>query len=327
MDFRRIEIDCETGKLKDIGELDGADAIAHCREEKTEKGFKRLTLLVRNASRQKLLDAIEKDLHNSKDWRVVVLPVDGVLPLPDEDEAEKNEDAEAGDVTREEIFNQVQNGASIGIDVAVLLAASAIVACGGMLNDSVPIVIGAMLIAPMLGPILSLVLGNALGERWLILRSLLACVGGIVLVLAIGAAAGLWFSYDVESRQIVNTTSIGFEDIVLALASGVAAALSVTSGQVTVLVGVMVAAALLPPVTAAGILFGGGEYLLASRAFLLALTNIVCINLAGQLVFLWKGVRPRTWYQQKQAKQSVAVSIGVLAVSLILLTAAIYFLR
>lgn len=326
MDFRRVEIDCPKGSLEDIQSLEGGNAIAHCRIEAGEGDFERITLLVKQGKRQQLLDAIEERLHGSDDWRIVVLPVEGVLPLPDGREAAREEEDASDGPSREEVFNQVRDGARLNVDVALLLAASSVVACGGILTDSTPVTIGAMLIAPMIGPILSLVLGNSLGERWMILRSLAASAIGVGIAFAVGVLSGLLFEVDPGTGMIARNMQVGLEDVVLALASGAAAALSVTSRQVAVMVGVMVAAALLPPIVTAGILFGEGLFELSGYALLLALTNIVGINLAGQLVFIWKGVRPRTWYERKKARQSVAISLGILVASLVGLAAAIYFL-
>ncbi|MFN0264462.1 TIGR00341 family protein [Tepidamorphus sp. 3E244] len=326
MDFRRIEISCGKDDINDVEKLDGADAIVHWHEDHIQEGRKEIIMLVRGGGRQTLLDSIEEKLQHTDDWRVLVLPVDGVLPLPDEEDTKADEEAEDQRLSREEIFNQVRSGAGLSTDIMLLLAASAIVASGGILTDTIAVTIGAMLIAPMLGPILSLVLGNALGERWLIFNSLIASVSGIAIAFGVGAITGFLFEAKPSGVQIASAVQVGFEDIVLAIASGVAAALSVTSRQVTIMVGVMVAAALLPPIVTSGILFGGGHFGLSGRAMLLGLTNIVGINLAGQLVFLWKGIRPRTWYEQKQATQSLLITMGILVASLVALTAAIYFL-
>jgi len=95
--------------------------------------------------------------------------------------------------------------------------------------------------------------------------------------------------------------------------------MSITTGLSSVLVGVMVAVALLPPLTTAGIMLGAGYPGLAINAGLLLLVNIVCVNLSAKIVFLSKGVAPRTWYQQQAAKKHLPLRIGIWLVSLILL--------
>jgi len=109
----------------------------------------------------------------------------------------------------------------------------------------------------------------------------------------------------------------------VALASGGAGALAFTAGVPTVLVGVMVAVALLPPLASLGLLLGSGYLIPALGAGLLLITNIICVNLAGVLVFWIQGVRPTSWWEEKQAQRATKISIAVCAGLLILLVLAI----
>jgi uncharacterized hydrophobic protein (TIGR00341 family) len=104
-----------------------------------------------------------------------------------------------------------------------------------------------------------------------------------------------------ESTQLMNRTNINYASIALALSAGGAAVLSLTTGVASGLVGVMVAVALLPPAFALGFTIGNAQWPLAFGTGLLLATNIVCINLAGLAIFRLKGIRPRTWYEEKQA--------------------------
>lgn len=91
------------------------------------------------------------------------------------------------------------------------------------------------------------------------------------------------------------------------------------------LVGVMVAVALLPPTAVIGMMIGQGEWQLAYGAALLLAINIVSVNLAAKLVLLFKGVKPRTWFEQQQAKQSTRSYIVIWVLSLVLLGVVVYF--
>jgi uncharacterized hydrophobic protein (TIGR00341 family) len=316
MNFRRIEIDCPKDALDDLESIEGADCILELRQFPLDDETKRIDMIVGPAERQNLIDSINERLSESEGWRIVVMPVEGILPMPEQDNDAVDAEAVA---TREEIFNAVSDGAALTKDYAVLTMAAAIVAALGMLRDSTAVVIGAMVIAPLLGPILSLVLATALGETKLALKSLLVGAVGIGIVVAVGGLTGVVAGINTESRELMLRTEIGYDSLVLALASGVAAALSATSGKLAPLVGVMVAAALLPPLAAAGLFLGVGHLAFAGIAMLVAVSNVVCINLAGQLVFLWKGVRPQTWYKQEQAHQSVRVSLATLGASVLVL--------
>ncbi len=110
----------------------------------------------------------------------------------------------------------------------------------------------------------------------------------------------------------------------IALASGAAASLSLVSGTTSVLVGVMVAVALMPPAVTIGLMLSIREYDLALGAALLLTVNIVCINLSSKLVFLFRGIKPRKWLDAHKAKQSRLLYIVIWIVMLVLLLVTIY---
>ena len=113
------------------------------------------------------------------------------------------------------------------------------------------------------------------------------------------------------STELTDRTVVGLDSVALALASGAAAALSIVSGLSSTLVGVMVAVALLPPSAAVALYIGAGDLQSAGKAgFLLAL-NVICVNLASQLVFFVKGVRPHGWLEQEKAARSRNINLVV----------------
>jgi uncharacterized membrane protein len=91
------------------------------------------------------------------------------------------------------------------------------------------------------------------------------------------------------------------------------------------LVGVMVAVALLPPAVTLGYMLGTAQFQLAAGAAALLAANIVCINLSAQLVFLYKGIKPRTWIELRAAKQSTNISLAIACSLLAVLIALIYW--
>ncbi len=106
---------------------------------------------------------------------------------------------------------------------------------------------------------------------------------------------------------------------------GVAASLSITSGLSSVLVGVMVSAALLPPTAAFGIMLGTGNTQLAIGAGILLLINIISINLASKVIFFIKGIRPRLWYEKEQSKKSMILYISSWIIILTILSIYVYY--
>ena len=103
--------------------------------------------------------------------------------------------------------------------------------------------------------------------------------------------------------------------------------LSLTTGVASVLVGVMVAVALLPPTATLGIMIGAGEPDLAIGAGLLLAINVVSLNLAAKITLLIRGIKPRTWLEKQKARQSMAAYIVFWIISLTILLAAVYFRR
>jgi uncharacterized membrane protein len=86
----------------------------------------------------------------------------------------------------------------------------------------------------------------------------------------------------------------------------------------------MVAVALLPPTATLGLTLGAGQYQHAIGAGLLLAVNIVCVNLAAKIVFLAKGIHPRTWWEKKKAKRAMTMYLLIWAASLALLVVVIY---
>jgi len=97
-------------------------------------------------------------------------------------------------------------------------------------------------------------------------------------------ALGYMFDINLESKQLMDRTIVDFAAIAVAMASGAAAVLSMTTGVSSALVGVMVSVALLPPAAAVGLFLGIGEGEFAWESFLLLMTNMVCIGLSSQMV-------------------------------------------
>jgi len=289
--------------------------------EAGKDGMQSMRLLVADDKIQSLLDSLQKILHTQPAARVVVLPVEIVLPIPSEKER-KEEDAAIA--ARESLYEEVEKNARLDLNFCILVVLSTIVAAIGLIESNVAVVIGAMVIAPLLGPNLAFGLGTALGDISLMQKSALTTFTGIVIAVVLSVGIGMFWPFDVSSPELAARTNVGLDSVALALASGAAAALSLTTGLSSVLVGVMVAVALLPPAVALGIMLGFGNINLAFGAGLLLAINVVCVNLAIKVVFFFKGIRPRTWWEKKKAKRAMVIYILVWIVTLMLLVFFIY---
>lgn len=284
---------------------------------------------------EKVLDRLEQKFGGKDGFRVVLLPIEATLPRIEENTPEGSEAEGGGEreeaekeplrISREELYSDIVDSTkSTGTFVAMVLL-SAIVAAVGLMQDNVAIVIGAMVIAPLLGPNVALALATTLGDFKLGLNALKTGLLGFALALGLAVSVGYLLPVDPSITQIATRTRVDLSDIVLALASGIAGVLAFTSGASISLIGVMVAVALMPPLIAFGLLTGSGNLTEAFGAWLLLVTNLICVNLAGVTTFLVQGIRPRKWWEADKAKRATRIAITLWSVLLAILVAVILF--
>lgn len=275
-------------------------------------------LLVRPEKQQAVIDALQSLLSTAENTRLLVLPVEATLPRLEEDNPEE-EKQNTVTRSREELYQKIVTGAKLDSNFMYMVIMSTIVAAIGLLEDNVAVVIGAMVIAPLLGPNMALAFATTLGEGKLLWLALKANIAGLFTALALSILIGFIWPLNFDSHELMIRTDVGMDGIVLALVSGAAAVLALTAGLSNSLVGVMVAVAILPPTATVGLMLGSGNYQYALGAALLLAVNIVCVNLSSNITFLLKGVKPRTWYEKKKAKQSKIILIAFWFVVLIVL--------
>lgn len=289
-----------------------------------ESGMQAMRLFVTDDKVQATLDTAQHVLSTQPGARIHVIQVEVALPRPSMEEHKKESEAIAA---REALHREVEKGVRLDQNFIVLVILSTVVAAIGLIENNVAVVIGAMVIAPLLGPNLAFGLGTALGDTALMRSALKTLAAGIGLSLVLAFAMGKFWPFVQMSPELLSRTNVGMDSIALALASGFAAALSLTTGLSSVLVGVMVAVALLPPAVTLGLMAGRGELDLAAGAALLLTVNIVCVNLACKVVFLVKGIAPRFWWQREAARRATIIYVIVWLVTLALLVLAIYARR
>lgn len=249
------------------------------------------------------------------EYFVAVLPVEASVPRF-EDPPERDTQRTA----REELLEDVTALTKLDRNFVLLVLLSSVIATLGLLADDVTVVIGAMVIAPLLGPALSLSLGVVMSDIKLLKDGALAEGVGLLIAVGIGyTVATLLPGYAPElSDQIQARTSPNVFHLVLALGSGFAGALSLTGGVSSALVGVMVAVALLVPANVVGIGLASANPATITGATLLLLANLMGVIVAATVAFRYKRIHPGSWKQVLEAKGSVrAVTIVVAAVLLL----------
>jgi uncharacterized hydrophobic protein (TIGR00271 family) len=198
-----------------------------------------------------------------------------------------------------------------------------VVACYGLLEGSPAVVIGAMIIAMLLGPISGVGLAIAEGDNRLLVKASTSLVGGILVVIITAFFIGLFNREIPATTEMVSRTSPNAFDLLIAIGGGAAGAVAVVFKRLSVaFVGVAIATALVPPLSTASMFLARGEFALSGGAFLLAFANIVGIQFACTAVFLLSGFRTMT--KRRMLRRAVFVqhglSIFVLLILVVLLT-------
>ncbi len=327
MSLRLIEMVLQNKESATIRELIKEHPTLEYRELKLSNNEVLVRILLDAEQNEPILDVLEKNYANVLENRVLILPVEATLPRIKEAAKTKPIEKSSERISREELYEDIKDSAKCTWVYLAMIMLSTVVAAVGLHNNSVAIIIGAMVIAPMLGPSIALALGTTLGDLTLVRQALLTGLAGISLALMLSFIIGMSVDIDPSIPEIASRARVGWGDIAVALASGCAGALAFTSGVSAVLIGVMVAVALLPPLVTVGLLLGAGFTVLATNALLLFLVNLICVNIAGVFIFLIQGIRPLSWWEKGRAKKATYISIGLLITMLLILFALAYILR
>lgn len=228
------------------------------------------------------------------------------------------------DEQRKAVRDNISSGATLNLPYLAMNTLAAIIACYGLFANSPAVVIGAMIVAMLLGPIAGVALALVDSNMTLLRKGLTTLAGGVVGVMVTASILGLVHRDIPITNEIMARTSPNLIDLMIALAGGAAGAYATVSPRLSVaFVGVAIATALVPPLSSASILFARGEYQLGFGAFLLAFTNMVAIQFASSFVLWLTGFRRVTktrglgWSEFFQRN---SISILILAVLAVILT-------
>lgn len=203
----------------------------------------------------------------------------------------------------------------------VLSLIAAFIASLGMLADSAPVIIGAMIIAPLMSPLMGFGVGLATGRRELMTRSLGTTALGMALVLAVSFLLGLAAPLRIPTSEMEARSTPTVLDLGVAVAAGAAAAFTLARKDVSsALAGVAVAVALAPPLCTVGLALAFSDFELASGAGLLFALNLVGIAVAAFAVFAAMGLRNK---DESSLRRSALLAITVLALLAVPLSGAL----
>lgn len=307
MNLRLLEIDTSfafqdqvLALLKDISCMDVWQTSG------TEQTCIRVT--VRTTQVEQVLNQLQANIPAQGNLKVLILPVEAKWPVPDLDSPCNKVSVR---LSQEEIYTKVGQQVQLsGTQLGMVILSTLIVGIG-LLKGSEAILIGGMVLAPLLQPILGLAVAVVLGDFVLARQSIK--VGGISIGLALGLSIllGMALPISLDLPGIMARVSIEPMDVGLAIAAGIASALSLTTDNQNAIVGVMVAVALLPPLVVLGLLLGSSEWALAQGAFLLVVTNVIGLNFAAMATLIAQDLEPPLHWQPGQAQNYTQWIIGM----------------
>ncbi len=337
MTLRLIEMVVPEHAGEELQKLLIEQSVLELRQIGLREGEVLVRILLKAEKSEAVLDILEKQYADKEGCRIVILPVQATLPRVEVPEDTAPAGSPSGKnpsekktperISRHELYEDISDAARFSRVHFAMVVLSAIVATIGLEHNSVAIVIGAMVIAPLLGPNVALALATTLGDLPLAKQAALTGLAGIATVTVMTLIIGALLHVDPTLSQLASRTQVGLSDVALALAAGCAGALAFTTAVSAILVGVMVAVALLPPMVTFGLLLGGGQLTLAMGALSLLLANLICLNLAAVVTFMVQGIRPATWWEKDRAKKATRIAIALWATLLVLLVGLILLLR
>lgn len=319
MTLRLIEMVVPESAGEKLQALLADQSVLDLKQVPLREGEMLVRILLEAEKSEAVLDILEKQYAYRDGHRIVIVPVAATLPLIDEATEIEKPPAEGNPpeeriperISRHELYEDISIAARFSRVYFAMVVLSAIVATIGLQRNSVAVVIGAMVIAPLLGPNVALALATTLGDLPLARQSALTSAAGVATVTLMSLLLGALLHVDPSLSELASRTQVGLSDIVLALAAGCAGALAFTTGVSAILVGVMVAVALLPPMVTFGLLLGNGQLRLALGAASLLLANLICLNLAAVVTFRAQGIHPATWWEKDRAAKATRIAIAL----------------
>jgi len=192
-----------------------------------------------------------------------------------------------------ELFISLRQSAKFSSVFIVLMVLSTLLATTGLFQSSAPVIIGAMILAPLMAPIISFAMGVLRGEKELLKESSTTLFLGIVTALLFSCLYTYMMPLNVLTDEMQSRLNPNVLDLMVAIISGVAGAYANAKSEVAKsLAGVAIAVALVPPLSVTGIGIGWGNWEVVYGSFLLFMTNLAGITLAASLTFLVLGFSP-----------------------------------
>lgn len=218
---------------------------------------------------------------------------------------------------KEQIVEEITAGSEPGFRFYALLATASLIAAFGLIANSTAVIIGAMLVSPLMTPIIGITLGIVIGRPKLLGTSLRSVVLGVVLAIAFAAIIGFLPLELAATSEMLSRTRPTILDLMVAVLAGFAGAYAMIDEKLSpALPGVAIATAIVPPLANSGICLSFGYYYGAFGSFMLFFANFLSILLVAGATFMFAGLSP--WWISISTKDLIRrfglAIIGFLAV-------------
>jgi len=181
-----------------------------------------IRLVIHSAKSGDLMKELETTFGSSESFRILVFPLEASVPRIEDPEEEKEEETQEGKdaprfkilgVSIDELYADVTEAVGTVQNSAIMGILASIVAAIGLARDNVAVIIGAMVIAPFLGPNVAVSLGTVIGDFKLAIKAAKQLFITLVLGIAVSILIGLIFSIDHTAHEIVSRTHVNMADM------------------------------------------------------------------------------------------------------------------
>ncbi len=228
---------------------------------------------------------------------------------------QRREDA-ASRINHEGVIKDVFMEVEITTGYFFILSLANLIALTGLIVGSAPVIIGAMLISPMMGPILSTGFAFATGNKTIWRRALKKISLSVALTIAVAAFASFLSPLQDITTEIAARTRPNLYDLLIAIFAGLAGAMAICTKKnyLTIVPGVAIATAVIPPLSVAGFGIGTGNFGVMAGGFFLFFTNFVAIVIATCVILFFFGFSPASdsGLDQHAIRKRVIFLAGVL---------------
>lgn len=244
-------------------------------------------------------------------WKIFVSGISGFI------------ESTVSEINHNAVIKDLTGRAELSGSYILMIVLSCLVALLGLLTNSIPAVIGAMLISPLMGPIFSAALAFSIGDLRLARQALKIILYSIMLTVLVAAFFTLLSPLKLPTQEILSRTRPNIYDLLIAAIAGTAGAYAICTkaNYLLITTGVAVATAVIPPLSVVGYGIGTGQFGIALGGFLLFFTNLVAIVISSDIVFhifrFRTSMVDATSYPVRRRVQILGVVLALISVPLV----------